>query len=132
VFEEAGITFFNLVAQWCALTIGDRRVARRWCRAGCFQRLIIHGREAGRSQFFPYQVLVVIPVWSARKELWRVVGKDLGSGCCDDIGEFVGFNSIPHIENERTAWLEDPVRFGITGDSVRVEHDAELTYDRIE
>ena len=62
----------------------------------------------------------------------RVIREYGGCRLRHDIGELVSFDLVPDIEDETAARFKDVPCFGITGDSVRKKHDAELTNDGIE
>ena len=62
----------------------------------------------------------------------RVLRKESSQGFRHGVGKLVLRNSIPDIEDKKmTAGLQNPMRFLVTANFVRKEHNAELTCHNI-
>src|SRR5665213_1480057 len=70
---------------------------------------------------------IEVAMRGTRQEAGRVMWKESRQRFRHGVGKLVLRNSVPNIEDESTAGLQDPTRFLVTPNFVRKEHHAELT-----
>src|SRR5262249_39836606 len=130
-FQARRIADLDFIPQRGSLTIGNRSRPRRGGPAFVIHAFDRNFRKSRGCEFLADRRHIVIAMRDAGHEARRIFWKDPRQRFRYDIGEFVFGDSIPHIEKEMAAPLEDAARLAITLDLIAKEQRAELAGDDI-
>src|SRR5262249_40869431 len=126
LFHARGTARLDLISQWGTLTVGDRRIAGRWCLASSIHGVHRYIRKSCSVQVGANFIGIVVAMRGARQKTRRIIRKNRRQRTRDGVGKIVFGNPIPYIKNKITTGLQNTPRLLVARNLVWKKHDAKL------